>query len=253
MQARDRISVFLPDAPASPSIPPVTVEYSDASIILVNKPPGLHSVALRQTDTQTVANFLLTRFPETAKAGARPLEAGLVHRLDAETSGLLLAARTPAAYTALREQFRVRSVGKQYLAIVKGILTGQGCVTSPLEPTGPRGHHMRLSTSNRGQETFTRYWSVECLPHYTIVRLMISTGVRHQIRVHLATLGYPIVGDRAYGEADHFAGRLCLHAETLTFCHPTTGLQFNYTSPPPEDFSAVLSQLRRRSISESLD
>lgn len=253
VQTRDRISVFLPGAPASPSIPPVTIEYSDASIIIINKPSGLHSVALRQTDTQTVANFLLARFPETAKAGARPLEAGLVHRLDAETSGLLLAARTPAAYTALREQFRVRSVGKQYIAIVKGILTGQGCVTSPLEPTGPRGRHMRLSTSNRGQEAFTRYWSVECLPHHTVVRLMISTGVRHQIRVHLATLGYPIVGDKIYGEEGHLAGRLCLHAEMLTFSHPTTGLRFNYTNSPPEDFSAVLRQLRRRLISESVD
>src|SRR5262245_52042823 len=251
VQAQDRISVFLPRVPVPHPIPAVTVEYSDDSIILINKPPGFHSVALRQTDTQTVANFLLARFPETAEAGVRPLEAGLVHRLDRETSGLLLAARTPSVYAALREQFRSRSVSKHYLAIVQGVLIGQGQITSPLEPTGPRGQRMRLSTTARGQKASTRYMAVECLPHHTVVRLTISTGVRHQIRVHLAALGYPIVGDKVYGETDPLAEYLCLHAETLAFCHPTTGRWFSYTSPPPEDFAAVLAQLHSSSRAES--
>jgi 23S rRNA pseudouridine1911/1915/1917 synthase len=249
VHARDLISVSLPLASDSRPALPVTIEYSDDSIIIVNKPSGLPSVALRHTDTQTVANFLLAQFPETAEAGSRPLEAGLVHRLDTETSGLLLAARTPAAYTALREQFRSRSVGKHYLAIVKGILKGQGQITHRLEPTGPRGQRMRLSTSERGQEALTRYASLERLPHHTVVRLTISTGVRHQIRVHLATLGHPLVGDKLYGETDQLAARLCLHAETLTFRHPASGRKFSYTSPPPEDFSAVLEQLRSASTS----
>jgi 23S rRNA pseudouridine1911/1915/1917 synthase len=249
VRAGDFISVSLPATSDSRPALPVTIEYSDDSLIIVNKPSGLPSVALRHTDAQTVANFLLAQFPETAETGSRPLEAGLVHRLDTDTSGLLLAARTPAAYTALREQFRSRSLGKHYLAIVKGILKGQGRITHRLEPTGPRGQRMRPSTSERGQEAFTRYVSIERLPHHTVVRLTISTGVRHQIRVHLATLGHPLVGDKMYGEADQLAARLCLHAETLTFRHPASGRKFSYTSPPPEDFSAVLEQLRSPSTS----
>jgi 23S rRNA pseudouridine1911/1915/1917 synthase len=251
VQARDLISISLPGAPTALPALPVTIEYSDDSIIIVNKPSGLPSVALRHTDARTVANFLSAQFPETVEAGPRPLEAGLVHRLDTETSGLLLAARTPAAYTALREQFRSRAVGKHYLAIVKGILKGPGQITHRLEPTGPRGQRMRLSTSERGQEAFTRYVSLELLPHYTVVRLTISTGVRHQIRVHLATLGHPLVGDKRYGETGQLATRLCLHAETLTFRHPATGRKFSHTTPPPEDFFAVLEQLRDVSTSEN--
>jgi 23S rRNA pseudouridine1911/1915/1917 synthase len=251
VQARDLVSMSLPFTPAALPALPVTIEYSDDSIIIVNKPSGFPSVALRHTDTHTVANFLIAQFPETVGAGSRLLEAGLVHRLDTETSGLLLAARTPAAYTALREQFRSRSVGKHYLAIVKGTLKGEGQITHRLEPTGPRGQRMRLSTSEQGQEAFTRYAPMEFLPHHTIVRLTISTGVRHQIRVHLATFGHPIVGDKIYGEIDQLATRLCLHAETLTFRHPASGRKFSYTSPPPEDFSTVLEQLRSTSTSEN--
>ncbi|MGE0680637.1 MAG: RluA family pseudouridine synthase [Candidatus Binatia bacterium] len=251
VQARDFISVSLSFAAAALSTLPVTIEYSDDSIIIVNKPSGLPSVALRHTDAPTVANFLSAQFPETVEAGPRPLEAGLVHRLDTDTSGLLLAARTPAAYTALREQFHSRSVGKHYLAIVKGALKGQGQITQRLEPTGPRGQRMRLSTAERGQEACTRYVSTELLPHHTVIHLTISTGVRHQIRVHLATVGHPLVGDKMYGETDQLVARLCLHAETLTFRHPTTGQKFSYTSPLPEDFSLVLEQLRSTSTPET--
>jgi 23S rRNA pseudouridine1911/1915/1917 synthase len=94
--------------------------------VVVNKPAGMPSVAVRHTDTHTVANFLTAHFPETTMAGARPLDAGLVHRLDMETSGLLLAARTPDAYAALREQFRDRTVGKDYIAVVEGQLKTKG-------------------------------------------------------------------------------------------------------------------------------
>lgn len=250
VQAGDRISLALPLTPIALPEASITIEYSDESIIIVNKPSGLPSVALRHTDTSTVAAFLRARFPETSDAGSRPLEAGLVHRLDTETSGLLLAARTPAAYVALREQFRSRSVGKSYIAIVKGILKGQGQITHRLEPTGPRGYRMRLSTSAQGQEAFTRYASLEFLPHHTVLRLTISTGVRHQIRAHLAALGHPLVGDQMYGEPDYLTTRLCLHAETLTFRHPATGRKFSHTSHPPKDFSIVLEQLRSASTAK---
>jgi 23S rRNA pseudouridine1911/1915/1917 synthase len=247
VQTQDRITVFLPLASALPPPHPVTVEYHDDNIIIINKPSGIPSVALRHTDTQTVANFLKTHFPETEEVSSRPLEAGLVHRLDTETSGLLLAARTPLAYVSLREQFRLRTVGKYYLAIAEGRMTKDGQVSSPLIPTGPRGQRMRIVTDGRGQAAFTQYAILERLPHHTVVRLKIETGVRHQIRAHLAFLGHPIIGDKIYGSAEQSAERLCLHAETLTFRHPGTGQDFSHTSAPPEDFLAVLDQIRQES------
>jgi len=251
VQAQDCVTVSLPLA-ATPSYgQTVTVEYKDNAIIIVNKPAGMPSVALRHSDAHTVANFLITHFPETAEAGARPLEAGLVHRLDTDTSGILLAARAPLAYATLREQFRRRLVGKYYLALVEGVLERDGQVQFPLEPTGPRGQHMRVATRGRGREAFTKYTPLEQLPHHTIVRLTIQTGVRHQIRIHLAALGHPIVGDKLYGATSREAVRLCLHAETLAFRHPETGKKFNVTTSLPGDFLAVLDQLRDTSTTRT--
>jgi 23S rRNA pseudouridine1911/1915/1917 synthase len=107
---------------------------------------------------------------------------------------------------------------------------------------------MRVVTDGRGQEAFTQYALLEHFPHHTVVRLKIETGVRHQIRAHLAFLGHPILGDKIYGSAEQSAKRLCLHAETLMFRHPGTGQDFSRTSTPPEDFLAVLNQLRRESV-----
>jgi 23S rRNA pseudouridine1911/1915/1917 synthase len=227
----------------SPSLP-VGVLYADASIVVINKPAGIASVALRHTDTQTVANFLTAHFPDTGTASSRQLEAGLVHRLDTDTSGILVAARTPEAYTVLRKQFRQRLVGKDYLALVEGQLTAAGCIVLPLAPTEHHRPRMRVVAPGHGQEAITEYTPVEHFTRHTLVRLSIKTGVRHQIRAHLAALNHPIVGDRLYGVADALAPRLCLHAETLTFRHPLTGESVSYTSIMPEDFSTVLEQLR---------
>ena len=169
-----------------------------------------------------MANFLLVRFPETATASPHSLEAGIVHRLDTSTSGLLLAARTPYVYGALREQFASHAIDKRYLALVEGRLRVKGQRVSVLVPEGRHRQRMKETTSGPGQEARTFYTPVEQLPRHTLVRLTITTGVRHQIRVHLAALGHPIVGDALYGSTQR-AARLCLHAETLTFTHPLTG------------------------------
>lgn len=242
VQKQDSIVVALPFAPPSPSISLIQIENCDDSIIIVNKPAGLPSVALRHTQTQTVAHLLLEQFPETARVGPRRLEGGLVHRLDTDTSGLLLVARTSSAYTALRKQFRDRSVGKHYLALVEGSIKAQGQIALPLEPTGPHGQRVRIATSGRGQEALTSYIPVKHFPLYTLTRITIITGVRHQIRAHLAALGHPLAGDKIYG-ANQQVARLCLHAETLTFQHPETGEKIYHTTSLPEDFCAILEQI----------
>jgi 23S rRNA pseudouridine1911/1915/1917 synthase len=221
----------------------------DTTFVVLDKPAGIPSVALRYTQTDTVANFLTAHFPETAQAGPRPLEAGLVHRLDTDTSGLLLAARTPDAYVALREQFGTRSVRKTYLAIVVGRLPIRGQVTFRLAPAGLGRRSMRVVATEQGQEALTRYTPIEILPAHTLVRLTIPTGVRHQIRVHLAALGYPLVGDVLYGSTQgQGPQRLCLHAERLSFHHPITGQEMQFTSPLPRDFSTILQHLQKLNV-----
>lgn len=221
---------------------PIQILWADDAIVVVNKPSGIPSVALRHDETDTVANFLLAHFPEVTAISPRPLEAGIVHRLDTATSGLLLAVRTTQAYSALREQFTKRAVEKQYLALVHGLLQPSGERRSVLRPIGTRGQRMREVITGKGQEAHTFYAPATHFSQHTLLRVTIFTGVRHQIRVHLATLGHPIVGDDLYGKQRE-AGRLCLHAETLSFLHPRTGKRVYFTCPPPEDFQVVQNRI----------
>src|SRR5262249_33443204 len=151
----DRISVLARTSLLPNPTLPILVSHANTSFIVLDKPAGIPSVALRYTETDTVANFLTAHFPETAQAGSRPLEAGLVHRLDTETSGLLLAARLPEAYLALRKQFWTRSVRKTYLAIVIGRLQASGQVAFQLAPAGLGRRSMRVVAAEQGQEALT--------------------------------------------------------------------------------------------------
>jgi len=242
VRAGDIVSLAVLDALRPNPHLPIRLLYVDEAIVVLDKPGGTPSVALRHDETDTVANFLLARFPEVATVGPRSLEAGVVHRLDTATSGVLLAARTPQAYRALRGQFGKRTVKKQYLALVHGQLRQAGSRRSLLTPTGGRGRRMRETTTGNGQEAQTFYAPVTRFSHHALVRVTIRTGVRHQIRVHLASLGHPIVGDVVYGHPEE-GTRLCLHAEALSFSHPQTGACEHFTCPLPEDFQAVLQQV----------
>jgi 23S rRNA pseudouridine1911/1915/1917 synthase len=222
---------------------PIKVVHVDDALIVVDKPAGIASVALRHTDMATVANFLLAHFPETATASPSPLEAGLTHRLDTATSGLLLAARTPAMYAALRAQFHSHLPKKNYYALVVGGLCTGGTFSAPLAPAGKGRQWMRVDYGNTGQAASTTYIPLEVLPGSTLVHVSITTGVRHQIRVHLAALGYPIVGDTLYGAAKQTV-RLCLHATALALLHPLTQRTLHVTSPLPADFLEVVGSYR---------
>lgn len=222
---------------------PIKVVYADDTVVVLDKPAGIPSLALRHDEMDTVANFLLACFPDTSAAGSHSLEAGLVHRLDTPTSGLLLAARTPFAYSSLREQFRARTVEKYYLALVEGELRVGGQSTLGLAPAGPHGKRMRAGTTGKTRDGLTTYTPLEIFLGHSLVKIHITTGVRHQIRVHLATLGHPIVGDLDYGVANR-AARLYLHAEVLSFTHPATNQRIRFASPPPSDFLSLVENLR---------
>ena len=230
----------------------VAVLYEDAAIIVVDKPAGMPSHALRRDETGTVANFLLARHPELTSVGKSPLEPGIVHRLDTDTSGVLLAARTQEAYRRLRQQFAERQVVKDYMALVVGDLRAAGDVCAPLAHHRRDRRMMRVCTADDtardARAAVTSYRPVERFGSHTLLAVRIRTGVMHQIRVHLASIGHPVVNDRVYGAAapSPAAGRHCLHACHLQFFHPSTGQRMEVSSSLPPDFAALVEGLRQK-------
>jgi len=223
------------------------VLYEDDAMIAVDKPAGMPSQALRMHERETVANFLLARHPEVAALEQGGREAGLVHRLDIDTSGVLLAARTPAAYRSLRQQFSRHQVGKEYVALVEGVVHATGIVDTPIAHDRRNPSRMRITAPDdpHGRPAVTHFRPEERHDNWTLLRVRILTGVMHQIRVHLASIGHPIVGDRVYGTSAVRAPRQCLHAASLAVIHPTSGATVEIRSPLPADFAGVLHGRRR--------
>jgi 23S rRNA pseudouridine1911/1915/1917 synthase len=227
----------------------IPVLYEDGDLIAVDKPAGMPSHALRADETDTVANFLLARFPEVAGIGTHTLEAGLVHRLDTETSGVLLAARNAAAHRALRRQFRDRRVEKEYLAVVEGDVAHAGQIRTPIAHAAHNRRKMRIATAHTpgARPAETSYRPLEGFGDTTVLAVEIRSGVMHQIRVHLASVGHPVVGDPLYGHAGgRAAPRHLLHASRLLVQHPVSGRGVEIRSPLPADFVGYLEGLRRR-------
>lgn len=229
----------------------VHVLYEDAAVIALDKPAGMPSHALRADETETIANFLLARHPELATVGKNDREPGLVHRLDTDTSGVLLVARTANAYAALRQQFAARQVTKEYLALVQGDIALPGEVRTPIAHDPRNRRKMRACPERadhlRPRPAITHYAPIERFGGCTLLSVRIPTGVRHQIRVHLASIGHAVVGDRLYGMDARQAApsRHLLHACRLVFEHPTTGKPTEIYCPPPADFSGALAGLRQ--------
>jgi 23S rRNA pseudouridine1911/1915/1917 synthase len=242
-----------PEGPvADPSVD-VVVVYEDDEVIVVDKPAGLVVHPGAGHPTGTLVHGLLARYPELADlpdaVGAEVDRPGIVHRLDRGTSGLMVVARTPAAYGSLVGQLSARGVSRTYRALVLGTVEGDsGLVDAPIgrsvsSPT-------RMAISRKGKEARTRY---EVEGRYTapapttLVRASLETGRTHQIRVHLAAIGHPVVGDDPYSQGRSLPGatvtRPFLHAYALAFDHPGTGERVSWTSELPEDLEAQLAAL----------
>lgn len=242
VKAGDRVT--LPGATrlvAEPDLP-VPVLYEDASLVVVDKPGGVRGHALDPSERGTVASFLLGRYPETATIGDG-LAAGLVHRLDHGTSGLLVAARTPTAFAALRGAFRRRAVHKRYLAVVMGTPPAVAHVTTALahDPADRR----RMIPARPGLRSWpaeTRFAVLVAGRERALVQATMSTGVTHQIRAHLALLGHPVVGDGLYGglPAPLPDGRHALHAARIAFPHPGGSGALELSSNLPDDIARLV-------------
>jgi 23S rRNA pseudouridine1911/1915/1917 synthase len=230
---------------------PLEVLLEDPAFLILNKPAGQPSHPLEPGERGTLANALAARYPECARAGEEAREGGLAHRLDVETSGAMVAARTPQAFRALRSAFSSRTVLKIYLALVGGAAGEGGEIDLPIahHPKNPRkmiacadpGEAQRL----RARPALTRYRVLERLGDFALLEAQIPTGVMHQIRVHLAAVGAPVAGDATYGGPSlPGLGRQFLHAATLGFPHPVHGAEVRVSAPLPAELEQILSALR---------
>jgi 23S rRNA pseudouridine1911/1915/1917 synthase len=241
VDAPDSTSTSLPPEPDMP----ITVLFEDESCVALDKPAGRAGHALRPDERGTIANFLTARFADCASASETPLEAGLVHRLDTETSGVLLAARTRGAWKALRRQFRSRRVRKLYVAVVLGTVASAGEVRRAIEPHPHNRRKVRVleESSRRARSALTRFRPVASGSDAPLLEVEIETGVMHQIRAHLAAIGHPVIGDALYGGGRIPEGRYLLHARRIEFDHPETGERTVVESPLPEDFTVAAARL----------
>jgi 23S rRNA pseudouridine1911/1915/1917 synthase len=258
LHAGEHVTVCLPPpkpAVVRPEPIPLDVLYEDDHLLVVNKPAGLVVHPSPGNDSGTLVNALLAHCTQLSGIGGveRP---GIVHRLDKDTSGAMVIAKNDAAHHSLSRQFSERQVKKLYLAIVCGDLQpGEGVVNAAVgrHPI----HRQKMSTQTQvGREAVTEFRVQERFGRYTLVELRPRTGRTHQIRVHMAALGYPLLGDPVYGRYRKELGRSplaeqlawfqrqALHAWVLGFMHPQTGARTEYCAPLPDDLDRVLTVLR---------
>ncbi len=257
-RAGDEVVVVLPGDEPQELVPesiPLHVVYEDETLLVVDKPAGMVVHPAPGHTGGTLANALLAHNPEVAgrdraQHGERP---GIVHRLDRDTSGLILLAKTEKAQRALQQQFKDRQVDKAYLALVHGHLQpAWGRIEAPI---GRDPHHrQRMAVLPGGREAVTEYHVLEQFSHqagpaagmYSLLRAELKTGRTHQIRVHLASVGHAVVADPVYGRRrTHLPlQRQFLHAGHLGFQHPVTGQRVELDAPLPADLAGVLELLR---------
>jgi 23S rRNA pseudouridine1911/1915/1917 synthase len=253
----ERIHAQLPQGQpidAEPQRLPLTICYQDAQLIVIDKPAGLVVHPAAGNPDGTLLNGLLHYAPELADLP----RAGLIHRLDKDTSGLLVVARTLHAHRSLVGQLKERTVEREYQAVVNGVMTAGGSVDAPI------GRHpvdrKRMAVVKAGKPALTHYRVKERFAHHTYVQVRLETGRTHQIRVHMAHIRYPIVGDLVYGARSRHGNHLpdgcrealsqfprqALHAVRLSVQHPETGKRMEWHSHLPADMSELLRLLRTR-------
>jgi len=249
----DEVEITLPAQRPEGLVPEdisVEILFSDRDLVVVEKPAGLVVYPGAGHPTGTLMNALRFRFREMSSVGA-PLRPGVVHRLDRDTSGVMVVALSDMAYYSLVGQFKQRTVSRTYLALVHGSLrSDEGEISARIGRSASDRKKMSTRT-RRGREART-FWKVtKRFQGATLVSVRLATGRTHQIRVHFASVGHPVLGDRAYGKKTSLAvrgkkivfPRQMLHAESLCFTHPETGAHMQFRSPLPRDMAEAMERL----------
>jgi len=263
LKAGDRVDLHLAPAVEAAAVPqdiPLNIVYEDSSIIVVNKPAGMVVHPAPGNPDQTLVNALLFHCRDLSGIGGF-LRPGIVHRLDKETSGLLVAAKTDEAHRRLSAQFEKHDVHKKYIALVWGDVRGEsGEIVLPVG-RHPKDRKKMSTKSRHGRDALTLWKVRERFASATLLEVEIKTGRTHQIRVHLAERGYPVIGDAVYGSSSKAqtvknaavkAGiktlsRQALHVAELSFLHPQSGERMVFTAPVPRDMENLLHLFRAAS------
>ena len=243
LDINDKIAVTLPlpiTTTLTPAEMPLNIVYQNDDLAVIDKPTGLVVYPSPGHPSHTLLNAILARWPHLLRSDSpRP---GIVHRLDKDTSGLLLVAKTDTAQVNLQSQFKSRSVTKRYLVLVRGHLTPQrGEIEAPIgrDPLLRK----RMTIMPQGKAASTSYRVIKHLDNYSLLEVTLNTGRTHQIRVHLSAIGYPVVGDKVYGVRLSLLDRQFVHAHILGFSLPSSGEPVEFKSELPTDLKRVLEHI----------
>lgn len=257
----DTVELAIPrpaEIEAKPENIPLDIVYEDEDLLVINKPEGMVVHPAPGAPSGTLVNALLFYLGDRLSGIGGALRPGIVHRIDKDTSGLLVVAKNDFTHIALSRQLETHAVRREYHALVQGgFRERSGTVDAPIgrHPVDRKKMAVIRDGSHSAKEAVTHYEVIEELGRYSYLKLNLETGRTHQIRVHMASLGHPLVGDTTYGggntpfERSHKAllNGQALHAHRLTFTHPRTGEELSFSCPFPESFTKLLDALRRES------
>lgn len=248
IQADDVVDVEIPDPVESNVLPediPLDIVYEDRYLLVVNKPQGMVVHPAAGNYTGTLVNALLFRYKDELSGINGVIRPGIVHRIDKNTSGLLIVAKTDKAHIGLAEQIKAHSFTREYEAICVGRFKEKsGTVDAPIGRDKRDRKRMCVTQAN-SKNAITHYEVIEEFPNHSYVKFRLETGRTHQIRVHCAYLGHPILGDDVYGKPYQGCKGQCLHARKIGFVHPISGEYLEFTSELPEYFTKLLEKLRK--------
>lgn len=244
VQLNDEISICIPKAKETDLKPqeiPIEVVYEDDDIIVVNKPKGLVVHPANGNPDGTLVNAIMAMCKESLSGIGGELRPGIVHRLDKDTSGLLIVAKNDKAHINMSEQIKNRKVTKKYIALVRGVIP-EDDATIDMPIGRSTKDRKKMAVTKSGKQAVTHFKVLKRYPKYTLLEVKIDTGRTHQIRVHMAEIGHPVVGDMVYsnGKNDFGVEGQMLHAKSLDFKHPITGKQMHLETELPQYFKSII-------------
>lgn len=249
--AGDNIQVDVPEAQGTKLKAqdiPVDVVYEDKDIIVVNKPKGMVVHPANGNPDGTLVNAILAMCKDSLSGIGGEIRPGIVHRLDKDTSGLLIIAKNNEAHMKMSKQIQDRLVTKKYIALIRGVVKDdEATIDMPIARS--KVDRKKMAVDKDGKQAVTHFKVIKRYRGYTLLEIKIDTGRTHQIRVHMAKIGYPVVGDMVYSNGKNEFGieGQMLHAKSLEFSHPITGKKMHLEAPLPEYFTKVLEELDSRS------
>ncbi len=244
----DTVEVEIPEPEPMDALPediPLDIVYEDSDLLVVNKPKGMVVHPAHGNHSGTLVNALLHHCGDSLSGINGVIRPGIVHRIDKNTSGLLIVAKNDAAHLHLAEQIKVHSFTREYEAVASGYFKEtEGTIDAPIGRHKTDRKKMCVTMEN-SRNAVTHYSVIRQYGGYAHVRLRLETGRTHQIRVHLAYIGHPVLGDDVYGKAYKGIEGQCLHARKIGFIHPTTGEYMEFTSELPDYFVSILNKLEK--------